>query len=90
MGVPEEGIVEINLEDADKLGISDGDGVILKSKYGQVELVAKIDESSPVGTLFMPVHFAHAYANVLLNPKLDATSHTPELKMCQVNIAPKA
>ncbi len=90
MGVPEEGIVEINQEDADKLGISDGAGVVVKSKYGQVKLVAKIDESSPVGTLFMPVHFAHAYANVLLTPNLDATSHTPELKMCQVNIMPKA
>ncbi len=89
MGVPEAGVVEISRQDADKIGVSEGDPVILKSRYGQIELMAQLGESCPAGTLFVPVHFQQAYANALLTPNLDAASHTPELKMCPVDIIPK-
>jgi formate dehydrogenase alpha subunit len=88
MGVPEQGLVEINPEDAEKMGISDGSKVTVKSAAGQVKLIARLSEDSPAGTLFMPVHFGQAEANLLFNPSMDAVSHIPELKLCAVNISP--
>jgi formate dehydrogenase alpha subunit len=89
IGVPEQGIIEINPQNAEEIGISDGSEVVVTSDAGQIELIAKLSDDSPEGTLFMPVHFGHADANSLFKTYIDYISHIPELKHCAVNIKPK-
>jgi len=86
VGVPEEGVVEINPLDAERLGIGSGDRVRVRSSVGEVELVAKVSEGIACGMCFVPVHFRKAAANLLLGRRLDPESHIPELKMCAVSI----
>ncbi len=90
VGVPDAGIVEIGLDDADKLGIGDEDWVTLESSSGSIRLRVKISEGSPSGMLFVPVHFRQAAVNALFSTDLDSNSSIPELKMCAVNIKPEA
>jgi len=81
-----EELVEINPEDASKLGISDGERVKVISKRGAVVAKAKVTESSPVGVVSMTFHFAESPTNVLTNPALDPIAKIPELKVCAVRI----
>ena len=78
--------VEINPEDALKLGIADNDRVKVISRRGEVVAKAKVTEISPVGVVFMTFHFAESPTNVLTNPALDPVSKIPELKVCAVRI----
>lgn len=84
--VAPEAHVEINNEDAVKLGIKEGQKVKVKSRRGTISLKAKVTERSPKGVLFIPIHFNHASANTLTNDLLDPHSKTPEFKVCAVRI----
>jgi predicted molibdopterin-dependent oxidoreductase YjgC len=74
--------VEINPQDAEALGIADGDKVQVVSRRGKVEAKAKVTERSPKGTVFMTFHFAECATNLLTNPVLDPVAKIPELKVC--------
>ena len=77
---------EISPEDAEGLGISDGDYVKVISRRGQVTARATVTEKSPVGTVFMTFHFAESPTNILTSPALDPVAKTPEFKYCAVRI----
>jgi predicted molibdopterin-dependent oxidoreductase YjgC len=53
-----EGFVEINQEDARKLGISDKSLVEVSSRRGKIQTRAKVTDKVPSKTIFMPFHFA--------------------------------
>jgi len=78
--------VEINPEDALRLGVADGEKVKVISRRGEVVAKAKVTETSPVGVVFMTFHFAESPTNVLTNPALDPVSKIPEFKVCAVRI----
>jgi len=78
--------VEINPEDALRLGIVDGEMIKVISRRGEVIAKAKVTDISPVGVVFMTFHFAESPTNVLTNPVLDPVSKIPELKVCAVRI----
>jgi formate dehydrogenase alpha subunit len=78
--------VEINPDDALRLGITDGETVKIISRRGQVIAKAKIIETSPGGVVFMTFHFAESPTNLLTNPALDPVSKIPEFKVCAVRI----
>jgi anaerobic selenocysteine-containing dehydrogenase len=78
--------VEINPQDAQALGIANGDRVQVASRRGKVKAKAKVTESSPKGVVFMTFHFAEARTNLLTNPALDPVSKIPELKVCAVKV----
>jgi len=78
--------VEVNPEDALRLGIADGEMVKVISRRGEVVVKAKITEASPVGVVFMTFHFAESPTNLLTNPVLDPVSKIPELKVCAVRL----
>ncbi len=80
--------VEISPEDANKIGIRDGDFVIVSSRRGSIKIKATISERPLNGTVFIPFHFREAAANVLTNNRLDPISKIPELKVCAVKIEP--
>jgi len=84
-----EGTVEINPEDASKLGIADGDMVQVSSRRGKVTTRAKVTGVSPAGVVFMTFHFAESPANMLTNPALDPVAKIPEYKVCAVRVEKK-
>jgi len=81
-----EAFVEVNPEDASKLGIEDGDWVEVASRRGKIEIKALVSDKVKPGVLFIPFHFAECAANVLTNPALDPIAKIPELKVCAVAI----
>jgi formate dehydrogenase alpha subunit len=81
-----EELVEINPQDADALGIGDGEVVKVTSRRGQVKARATLTESTPIGVVAMTFHFAESPANLLTNPALDPVAKTPELKVCAVRV----
>ncbi|CAB3287620.1 putative Nitrate reductase [Methanocaldococcus lauensis] len=81
-----EGFIEINLEDAKKLGIKNNDLVKVSSRRGEVIVKARITEDIKKGVVFMPFHFAETPVNKLTNPALDPNCKIPEFKVCAVKI----
>ncbi len=78
--------LEINCADAERLKINDGDKVKVTSRRGAIEIPAKITDTVPPGVVFASFHFAETPINKLTNPKYDAISKIPELKVCAVNV----
>ena len=76
------GYVEIQLDDAADLGISNGDRVEVKTRRGCVETNAKVTENIEPGWIFMPFHFYEAPANMLTIDALDPIAKIPEYKTC--------
>ena len=78
--------VEINPEDASKLGIADKDTVTVYSRRGKVTARAKVTTDSPTGSVYMNFHFPESPTNALTNTACDPVSKTPELKFCAVRV----
>jgi formate dehydrogenase alpha subunit len=79
------GVVEMSPSDAIKLGLIEGDLVVVASKRGRVEAPVHITEKSPPGLVFMPFHWREAAANILTNDALDPLAKIPEYKVSAVN-----
>jgi len=79
-------LVEINPEDASKLGISDGQTVRITSRRGEAQAKAKITDVPPPGVISMSIHFSETKTNLVTNPALDSMSKTPETKVCAVKV----
>jgi predicted molibdopterin-dependent oxidoreductase YjgC len=82
-----EGFVELNPQDAERLGVCTGDMVTVASRRGQIEVKAQVTTTVAPGVVFIPFHFAESAANVLTNRALDPVSKIPELKVCAVAVA---
>ena len=81
-----EGYVEINPQDAEAMGIREGDLIKVSSRRGEITAPAVITEMSVKGLVFVPFHFIEASANVLTNPALDPICAIPEYKVCAVKV----
>jgi formate dehydrogenase alpha subunit len=81
-----EELVEINPQDAQRLGIADGDRVKVISRRGEVLAKAKITEVSPCGVILMSFHFTESRTNVLTNSAVDPVSKIPEIRVCAVRV----
>lgn len=82
-----EPYMEINPEDALRLGIQNGEVVRLESRRGSITARAFVTDSVKKGLIFMPFHFAEAAANRLTSTVLDPVAKIPELKVCAVKIS---
>jgi anaerobic selenocysteine-containing dehydrogenase len=83
---------EVNLSDARRLGIRDGDVVVVESRRGRVLVPASVDNRAPMGVVFLPFHYGsmgggESAANLLTNPVYDEASKEPEYKACAVRLA---
>jgi formate dehydrogenase alpha subunit len=76
------GFVEVNPQDATKEGLKDKDVVTLKTRRGNIEVVARVTDEVPAGLLFTPFHFPDSCANVLTIPALDPSAKCAETKVC--------
>ncbi len=79
-------LVEINPEDAGRLGIEDGSPVKVSSRRGEVKAVARVTERSRPGTVFMTFHFPDSLTNILTSPGMDPKARTPEYKVAAVKV----
>ncbi len=82
-----EAYVEISAADAKNLGIGNNELIKVISRRGQVEIRSRISRLVPEGTLFIPMHYREAAANVITNDALDPDVKIPEFKVCAVRIA---
>ena len=82
-----EGVVEINPEDAVRLGIQPDNGLVeVASRRGKVNVKARVSDRLPPGVVFMTFHFKEAAANLLTLDALDPIAKIPEFKVCAVKV----
>ena len=81
-----EELVEMNTEDAQALGISEGDSVRVTSRRGSVVAKARVSGTCPPGVVSMTFHFAEAPTNQITSPALDPVAKIPELKVSAVRV----
>lgn len=82
-----EDFLEICAEDAEKLGIGNGEVVRVSSRRGAVSVKAKISKKLSPGLVFMTFHFPDlAPTNVLTIQATDPLAGTAEFKSCAVKI----
>jgi len=82
-----EGVIEINPEDASRLGIEPDNGLVeVASRRGNVKVKAKIADNLTPGVVFMTFHFKEAAVNLLTSDALDPVAKIPALKVCAVKI----
>lgn len=81
-----EGFLEIHPQDAEALGITEGEKVYVTSRRGQIQVKTMLTETIRPGIVFMPFHFVESCANILTNPAMDPIAKIPEYKVCAVNL----
>jgi len=81
-----EAYVEVSPQDAEGLGLKDGERGRLVSRRGKIETNIWVTDRVPQGVVFATFHFAEAAANVLTNPVLDPVAKIPEYKVCAVRL----
>ncbi len=81
-----EGFLELNPEDANTFGISEGDEVKVASRRGEVKVRTTVTDRVNPGVLFLPFHFLESNANLLTNPAFDPIAKIPEFKVCAVKL----
>jgi len=81
-----EAFVEINPEDAGRLGIQKGEKITVASRRGAITLSADISERVKPGVLFIPFHYSEAAANKLTIAAIDPVANIPEFKVCAARV----
>jgi len=63
-----------------------GDVITVESRRGEISLVARADDGTPRGSIFIPFAFYEAAANLLTNAALDPFGKIAEVKYCAVKL----
>jgi assimilatory nitrate reductase catalytic subunit len=83
--------VEVHPHLAERLGVSDGQLLLVESRRGAVRFVVRVSPDIRHDTLFAPFHWGgRQAANLLTIPALDPTSRMPEFKVCAVRASAAA
>nr|WP_128374987.1 bifunctional nitrate reductase/sulfite reductase flavoprotein subunit alpha [Streptomyces cavernae] len=85
--------VEVHPEDAESLGITDGDLVEVSSRRGRAVLPAVVTDRVQRGCCFAPFHWNDLFGeylsvNAVTSDAVDPLSFQPELKVCAVALTP--
>jgi len=79
--------VEVHPRAAERLGISDGERVRVRTPRSAMEVKALVAPTIRPDTLFIPFHYGHEQAvNQLTNPAVDPTVKIPEYKVCAATV----
>ena len=81
-----EAFVSIHPDDAEELGVRDGDLVEVESRRGRIRLAVKRSRREIRGSVFIPFHFREAAVNLLTLDELDPDGKIPEFKFCAVRV----
>ncbi len=86
----EPGYVQINTEDAARLGIEDEALVWVNSRKGRVITRAQVSDRPNVGAVYMTYQWWIGACNELVTENLSPITKTPEYKYCAVHVEPIA
>ena len=86
MEIEGKSFIEMNIEDAKKIGIENGEKVKVSSRRGQIESTARVGTKVSPGEAWMPFHFPDGNCNWLTNAALDQYARIPEYKVCAIKI----
>lgn len=86
MSVYGEALVEINPDDAGRLGLNGSKRLRISSRRGSIEAEAWVTDRVPPGMVFANFHFPEASANELTLAALDPVSKIPAYKICAVKV----
>ncbi len=86
----EPGYVQINNEDAARLGIEDEALVWVNSRKGRVITRAQVSDRPNVGAVYMTYQWWIGACNELVTENLSPITKTPEYKYCAVRVEPIA
>ena len=79
--------IEISAADAEELGLSDGERVLVSSRRGEVEAPVRISSRLRKGLAFMTLHFPdQVETNILTIDATDPRSGTAEFKATAIRI----
>jgi formate dehydrogenase alpha subunit len=81
-----EGRLKINPNDADKLGIMEGDRALLKNANGEVKVKVEITDRIPEGLLFYPEHFMFPAVRNLCEIDIDKDTKANYFKTANVAV----
>lgn len=86
-------MIEINPQDAKKLGVQAKDWVEVRSRRGVARFQVTLTRFIAQGTVFVPIHWGALWAeqseaNAVTHPALCPESKQPELKACAVQVVP--
>jgi len=81
-----EALIEVNDQDAEKMGLNGNKRVRVSSRRGTIEAEAMVTDRVPPGMVFANFHFPEASANELTIAALDPVAKIPEYKVCAVKI----
>jgi assimilatory nitrate reductase catalytic subunit len=85
-----EPLVQIHPRLAARLGVAQGERLLVESRRGSVAFSTLISPDIRPDTLFAPFHWGgRQAANLLTNPGLDPLSRMPEFKICAVRARPE-
>jgi predicted molibdopterin-dependent oxidoreductase YjgC len=82
--------VEVNTEDAQRLGIKNMADCKVSTRRGQLTVKALVSDKVKKGVLWMPFHYTEAPANLLTNDAFCPISRIGEYKACAARIEPAA
>jgi formate dehydrogenase major subunit len=80
--------LEIHPDDAERLWISDGDTVSIRSRVGRTELSARVTDRIERGHVFTSFHFPETRTNLLVGQSADVNTSCPEYKVVAVDVRP--
>jgi len=86
MEVYGESLIEVNPDDAVKLGLNGKSHVRITSRRGSIEALAWVTDRVPPGMVYANFHFPEASANVLTHAALDPVAKIPEYKITAVKV----
>jgi formate dehydrogenase major subunit/formate dehydrogenase alpha subunit len=86
MQVYGKALVELNPDDATRLGINGKKTVRVTSRRGSIEAEAWVTDRVPPGMVYANFHFPEASANELTIAALDPVSKIPEYKIAAVKV----
>ena len=78
--------VEINSQDAERLGVNGNRRLRITSRRGSIEAEAWVTDRVPPGMVFANFHFPDSNANELTIAALDPVAKIPEYKVCAVKV----
>jgi len=86
MQVYGEALIEMNPNDAERLGLNGKNVVRVTSRRGAIEAQAWITDRVPPGMVYANFHFPNASANELTHAALDPVAKIPEYKITAVKV----
>jgi formate dehydrogenase major subunit len=78
--------IMMSVEDAEAMGVANGQPVKLVSRRGEISAPAFVTKRMQQGVVFVPFHFAESAANKLTNTATDPHAKIPEFKVSAVRL----